>query len=63
MIKIPLEKCEEIMQKIWKIFFNKDHNLLQKNIVNKMTYLKIQLISRIIIFKMVIVFICLCAIN
>ena len=32
--KNSLQKCEEIMQKIWKIFFNKDHNLLQKNIVD-----------------------------
>ena len=29
-----LEKCKKIMKEIWSLFFNKDNNLLQKNISN-----------------------------
>ena len=29
-----LEKCKKIMEDIWSLFFNKDYNLLQKNISN-----------------------------
>ncbi len=29
-----LEKCKKIMKEIWSLFFNKDNNLLQKNIFN-----------------------------
>ena len=32
--KISLNKCSEIMKETWDLFFNKDHNLLQKNILN-----------------------------
>jgi len=30
--KISLEKCEKKMEEAWKLFFNKENNLLQKNI-------------------------------
>mgnify|MGYP001354620927 CR=1 FL=1 len=30
--KESLEKCKRIMEDIWNLFFNKDYNLLQKNI-------------------------------
>jgi len=29
-----LEKCKKVMQVTWKLFFNKDNGLLQKNILN-----------------------------
>ena len=32
--KESLEKCKKIMEDIWSLFFNKDYNLLQKNISN-----------------------------
>ena len=32
--KESLLKCEEVMKNVWEIFFNKDYNLLQKNIVD-----------------------------
>ena len=31
--KDSLEKCEKIMEETWKLFFNKDYNFLQKNIL------------------------------
>jgi len=31
--KISLEKCEKKMEEAWKLFFNKENNLLQKNIL------------------------------
>ena len=32
--KNSLEKCKKIMEETWKLFFNKENNLLQKNILN-----------------------------
>ncbi len=32
--KKSLEKCKKIMEEVWSLFFNKDYNLLQKNICN-----------------------------
>jgi len=32
--KDSLEKCKKIMEEAWNLFFNKDNNLLQKNILN-----------------------------
>ncbi len=32
--KESLEKCKKIMNETWKLFFNKEYNLLQKNILN-----------------------------
>ena len=31
--KISLEKCEKKMEEAWRLFFNKENNLLQKNIL------------------------------
>ncbi len=31
--KISLEKCEKKMEETWRLFFNKENNLLQKNIL------------------------------
>ena len=31
--KISLEKCEKKMEEVWRLFFNKENNLLQKNIL------------------------------
>mgnify|MGYP001360093100 FL=1 len=31
--KISLKKCEKIMEETWELFFNKENNLLQKNIL------------------------------
>ncbi len=31
--KISLKKCEEKMEETWRLFFNKENNLLQKNIL------------------------------
>ena len=31
--KISLEKCEKKMEETWNLFFNKENNLLQKNII------------------------------
>jgi len=32
--KVSLDKCKNLMEETWKLFFNKDYNLLQKNISN-----------------------------
>ena len=32
--KDSLEKCKKIMEETWKLFFNKENNLLQKNILS-----------------------------
>ena len=32
--KVSLDKCINLMEETWKLFFNKDYNLLQKNISN-----------------------------
>ena len=32
--KKSLEKCKKIMEEVWSLFFNKEYNLLQKNIYN-----------------------------
>ena len=32
--KVSLDKCKNLMEETWKLFFNKDYNLLQKNIAN-----------------------------
>ncbi len=32
--KMSLDKCIRTMEETWKLFFNKDNNLLQKNILN-----------------------------
>jgi len=32
--KKSLDKCKKIMEEVWNLFFNKDNNLLQKNINN-----------------------------
>ena len=32
--KNSLEKCKKIMEETWKLFFNKENSLLQKNILN-----------------------------
>jgi len=32
--KKSLDKCKKIMEEVWDLFFNKDNNLLQKNINN-----------------------------
>ena len=31
--KVSLEKCEKKMEECWQLFFNKENNLLQKNIL------------------------------
>ncbi len=31
--KVSLKKCEKIMEESWELFFNKENNLLQKNIL------------------------------
>ena len=31
--KKSLDKCRKIMEEVWSLFFNKDNNLLQKNII------------------------------
>ena len=32
--KHSLDKCKKVMEDVWNLFFNKDYNLLQKNIYN-----------------------------